>query len=238
MMAGNPVSAQQPVESFTFPGPDGSKLEALLTRPSKGQPPWSAVLVASGSGYPKEGAMFESLGRRAAGAGWLVLAFDWRYTTAGGNPSSTRKKELADLEAALAYLMSRADVRHDRIVLAGKSMGSALAYQVFLDHPELFGAALLTPVFRSTEGAERSYQGLSDQLRPILILAGDKDPLNNLDIMNGHISGHGSSLVVSLVQGDHGLNITRSQSPEKQAINRAHIDTSMAHMVKWLKALP
>ncbi len=237
-MGGNPVTQQQPAESFTLPGPDGSSLEALLYRPSQGQPPWPTILVASGSGYPKEGAMFESLGRQAASAGWLVVTFDWRYTISGGRASSTRKKELADLEAALAYLVSRDDVSQNRIIIAGKSMGSTLAYKVFGEHPELFGVALLTPVFRSTEGAERNYHGLSAQLRPVFIVAGESDPLNNLDIMNDHISGHRSSLVVSLVQGDHGLNITRGKAPEQQAINRAHIDTCMSHLVEWLKELP
>lgn len=76
--------------------PDGSCLEAVVSYPDGGVPA-PGLLVAPGSGYSKEGPLIVELCEQAAAADFVTLRFDWRYTAAGGRPSSNRKRELEDL---------------------------------------------------------------------------------------------------------------------------------------------
>jgi hypothetical protein len=68
----------------------------------------------------------------AVGVG--VLLFDYRgYGRSEGSPSETGLYE--DARAALAYLRGRQDVDAARLVYFGRSLGSAVAVDLALDHP-------------------------------------------------------------------------------------------------------
>ena len=223
----------QPV---SMPVPQARDLSGLLSLPD-GTGPWSAVVIASGSNYPKEGAIMAAMTVQVVAAGWAVLTFDWSYTTYGGGASSGRKREKSELQAALNYLRGQPEVNSGGIVVAGKSLGSAVAYAVFLDNPDLLAAALLTPVFRTADGAQRGYPGLADQKRPIHLLTGSSDPLNARPVMEAHLTGAGQHSVTTVVAGDHGLNMTRKKDDESQAANRANVEVSVKTVVAWLGTL-
>lgn len=207
-----------------------------MTTPS-GSGPLAGLVIAPGSSYPKEGAVISELDRQAAAADWAVLRFDWSYTTYGGSASGNRKRETAELGAALEYLKHRPGVDSSRVVVAGKSLGSAVAYAVFANHPEVMAAVLLTPVFRNAEGAQRAYGGLADESRPVHLLTGRNDPLNNHAVMKAHLAGAGDHIVVTAVPGDHGLKVTRRKDGESEAANRANIEAAIAPVNQWLVTL-
>ena len=95
-------------------------------------------------------------------------------------------------------------------------------------------AALLTPVFRNAEGAHRSYGGLAGESRPVHLLTGRNDPLNNHAVMKAHLAGAGDHIVVTTVPGDHGLNVTRKKDEESEAANRANIEAAVTPVTQWL----
>ncbi len=232
-MSWNALLMNKPVN---IPVPEARGLAGLWSLPASATS-WPAIVIASGSNYPKEGAIMAAMTERALAAGWAVLTFDWSYTTYGGSPSSSRKREKRELQAALDYLGSRPKIDRQRIVVAGKSLGSAVAYALFLDNLDLLGAALLTPVMRTPEGAERAYPGLSAQARPIHLLAGKSDPLNALPVMEAHLAGAGKQIVTTLIDGDHGLNVTRKKDETSQARNRANVAAGVRAVVRWLETL-
>ena len=219
-----------------IPVPEARGLAGLLSLPASATP-WPAIVVASGSSYPKEGAIVAAMTGQALAAGWAVLTFDWSYTTYGGSPSSSRKREKRELQAALDYLLNIDGSDARRTVVAGKSLGSAVAYALFLDNLDLLGAALLTPVMRTPEGAEKAYPGLTAQARPIHLLTGKSDPLNALPVMEAHLAGAGKQIVTTLIDGDHGLNVTRKKDEASQARNRANVAAGVRVVVRWLETL-
>ena len=227
------MNAVAPETSVRIPVAGARDLEGLLHLPAGGGP-GPGLVIAPGSSYPKEGPIIESLARQAAPAGWVVLRFDWSYTTYGGGASGSRKREAAELEAALAFLGTQAVCDPNRLVVAGKSLGSAAAYQVFRSHPELSAAMLLTPVFRTAEGAGKTYAGLAQEARPVLLVTGDRDSLNKPQVMEAHLAAAGKHIVAEVVAGDHGLCLSRRKDPDSQAANRDNIDAAMAGVVRWL----
>ena len=175
-------------ERVAIPVGEGGQLEALLDFPPTAGPV-PGLILAPGSSYPKEGPLIAALSAHALGAGWATLRFDWRYTTGGSRPSSNRSREVEDLEAALDYARALPRLAGPPLVLAGKSLGAAVAYRVFRSRPEVAAAALLTPVFRDPAGAEKHFPGLRDERRPVLLLAGNRDPLNVRPVMETHLQG-------------------------------------------------
>jgi hypothetical protein len=123
--------------------------------------------------------------------GVSIFLFDYRgYGRSEGKPSE--KGTYLDAEAALAYLHSREDVREDRIVYFGRSLGAAVAVDLVVRHPP--AALILESPFPSVPYmARRLYPFLPvwpllrtryDSLSrigqidvPLLVLHGDKDDI-------------------------------------------------------------
>ena len=181
--------------------------------------------------------MIVSLFQQAVAAGIAAFRFDWHYMTMGGQPSGNRRKEAEDLEGVLSFVQTQPHVDSRRIVLAGKSLGAAVCYRVFRSHPEIVGALLLTPVFCDESSGPRNYPDLSGETRPLMLLAGNRDPLNKLEVMHNYASNAGRNVNISVVDGDHSLNVSRGRDPEKTALNAENINAAMEDAVRWLKTV-
>ncbi len=216
--------------------PQGGEVPALIAYPP-GNSPIPLLIIAPGSAYPKEGALIAALADHAVTAGWAALRFDWRYTAAGGRASGNRAREAADLERVLAYAEGLPRVAAQPIVLAGKSLGAAVAYRVFRSRPQVAAVILLTPVFRDAASGDKHYPGLRAEQRPVYLLTGNHDPLNALPMMEAYVRGAGHQVAVTVVDGDHGLQLSRKKDAASQAANAANIAGAMAKVVNWLEGL-
>lgn len=112
------------------------------------------------------------------------------YGRSEGSPSE--EGTYLDAEAALAYLRSRPDVAHDRIVYFGQSLGAAVAVELAARHPPL-ALILESPLPSVPYMARRTYPFLTiwpflrtryDALArighvqaPLLVLHGDRDSI-------------------------------------------------------------
>ena len=131
-----------------------------------------------------------SMLRQALGASSFI--FDYRgYGFSEGKPSE--KGTYLDAEAALEYLRSRSDVKTDKLVLFGHSLGSAVAVEMASRH-SAYGLVLESPFDSIKDMARRMYPRLpmgvliylvrsrfdsmskiGDVRVPLLVLHGDRD---------------------------------------------------------------
>ena len=120
---------------------------AWVTLPD-GDGPHPAVVLVHGGGavhdmkLPEYEAAF-------ARAGLVVVAFDYRhFGDSGGEPRQllSVRRQLADVEAALAYTRSRPDVDAGRIALWGTSFGASHVITVASRHADLAAAVVQCPV--------------------------------------------------------------------------------------------
>ena len=127
-----------------------------------------------------------------------VFLFDYRgYGESQGTPSE--EGLYLDAEAALEYLNSREDVRSDRIVYFGRSLGGAVAVEL-AGHQPAYGLILESPLPSVSFVARQAYPILPAGLvrrilrarydalskiagvtAPVLILHGDEDDVVPLD---------------------------------------------------------
>ena len=159
----------------------GGMMPAQLARP-EGSGPLPAVLVIQEAFGLNE--HIEDVARRIAAAGYVTLAPDLFHR--GGAHRTASYADLpaaialmnelkddevvADLDAALAWLRARDDVRGDRIGITGFCMGGRISYLLACARPDAIAAA--APFYGGGIPVERT-----PALRcPVLAFFGGDDP--------------------------------------------------------------
>ena len=105
------------------------------------------VVLGHGLGAIRE-MRLDAFSERFAAAGIATLAFTYRYFgDSGGQPRQLMsvKRQLADWDAALAFVKSRTDVDGSRLAVWGSSFGGGHAITVASRHPELLAAVSQCP---------------------------------------------------------------------------------------------
>lgn len=111
------------VEEVTYQTEDGLTLAAWFV-PAQGEFGAGSVIVFNGNAGNR--AHRAPLAQALAGRGYAVLLVDYRGY--GANPGSPTESGLsADARAAVEYLKARSDIRSDRLVYYGESLGAAVA---------------------------------------------------------------------------------------------------------------
>jgi dienelactone hydrolase len=105
------------------------------------------VVLGHGLGATRE-MRLDAFAERFAQAGIAALAFTYRhFGDSDGRPRQllSIKRQLADWDAALAYVQSRRDVDASRVAVWGSSFGGGHAITVASRHPELRAAVAQCP---------------------------------------------------------------------------------------------
>jgi uncharacterized protein len=105
------------------------------------------VILGHGLGATREMRM-DAFAERFAQAGIAALAFTYRhFGDSGGHPRQllSIKRQLADWDAAIAWVKNRRDVDSTRIAVWGSSFGGGHAIMVAARHPELKAAVSQCP---------------------------------------------------------------------------------------------
>ena len=105
------------------------------------------VILGHGLGATRE-MRLDAFAERFAQAGIAALAFTYRhFGDSGGQPRQllSIKRQLADWDAAIAYVKGRPDVDGTRIAVWGSSFGGGHSITVASRHPELSAAVAQCP---------------------------------------------------------------------------------------------
>jgi pimeloyl-ACP methyl ester carboxylesterase len=140
---------------------------AWLTLPA-GAGPHPVVVLVHGGGATHE-MKLPQYEHAFSVAGFAVLAFDYRHFGAsGGRPRQllSVRRHLEDVDAALAFVRTRAELDARRIALWGTSLGASHVVAAAARHPELAAAIVQCPVLRGRAPA------LASGVRNILALTG------------------------------------------------------------------
>lgn len=171
-------------------------------------------------------------------AGFNVLIFDYRGYGESEGSGLNRRALIADTDAALDYLLTRADVDRDRIGMYGQSLGGAIGLNVMARRTEIRAAVIesaftswrdmaadalrLGPVgrilaFWLIRDHDRPIDAMGKIDRPILLVHGDRDsivPVEHSRRLRAASRG-GSATLVEYRGGDH--NSLRDSHPEIEA---------------------
>lgn len=227
-------------ETKTLDAPRGAKVPVAIHVPAEKAPfaregKRPAILIAPGQGYHMGLPLITGLAEEAARAGLVAYRFDWAYTAAKGRPAPDLASEIEDMETALKALLADPRVDPQRVFIAGKSLGTLVAYRVFAAHPELKGLFLLTPVARG--GVEVNYPKLTEAKRPILLTLGNRDPLCPLPTLYAALAKTKGNVATVVVAGDHGMNVGDWRDPAFKERNAANVKAALGATVHWIRVL-
>ena len=218
------------VEVVKIKTPRGATIEATLHSPAK--PNGTAVVLAPGQGYHRELPILEKSAEALAAAGFRALRFDWAYTLSKGQPSDDLSAEREDLEAALAHARALPGVT--KVVLAGKSLGSSVAFARALEKSEdLAGLVLLTfPIHQPGGQPNPGVARFGEQAAPTLVVQGAADPLGSLAALYELASKAKNPPRVVVVPGDHSF----AEKPD-DVKGAENVDLAAHAVVVWVKRL-
>ncbi len=205
------VAIAEPIRIST---PRGAPIAIIAEKPA-GPGPFPTVVLASGSGYHMRQPVLAETASALLAQGIAVYRFDWAYRVAGGEFAAQPKDrvaEIEDLNTVLALARNDPDVDRARIAVAGKSLGSIIAWRVLRNDPELRGALLLTPVCsrpQDPKAASANYPAVADEKRPFLWLLGDADPACPTATLYRFVAASGSPSGIAVIGGDHGFEAPR-----------------------------
>jgi fermentation-respiration switch protein FrsA (DUF1100 family) len=203
------------VEAVEIPLEDGGSLHGWFL-PGPRQPAPFTVIVFNGNAGNR--AHRAPLAAALRSHGLATLLFDYRGY--GGNEGHPTQQGLeADARAARGYLTGRADVRPDRVVYFGESLGSAVATILAAEHPP--SALILRSPFTSLADVGQIHYPilpvrwlLADRFAsidvipgvrsPVLVVAGDRDGIVPLELSQRLFDKAGAPKELLIVPGaDH-----------------------------------
>jgi hypothetical protein len=191
--------SQTAIRSFFFDGPAG-RLEALL---NAGKPDAKyAGLVCHphplGGGTMHNKVVFHAM-KALNSFGFPVLRFNFRGTGLSAGRHDEGRGEIADVQAALAWL------KHEfalPIIFAGFSFGSATGLRAVCPDPDVKALISIgTPV--EAEGRLYSYEFLRDCTKPKLFVSGDRDQYGPHALLEQVVTQAAEPKELVFVPGDH-----------------------------------
>jgi predicted alpha/beta-hydrolase family hydrolase len=194
-------------------------------------------LFAPGAGAPSSSAWMTAWAKRLATIG-TVVRFDYPYMLEGRR-SPDRQPKL--VEAHRAALEEARQGRAGKVVLAGKSMGSRIGCHVSVDASVdglvCFGYPLKGPSKAAKRGDVRDAV-LVELRTPILFIAGTRDPLCPLDLLETVRPRMTARNELHVVEGgDHSLAVSAKSlkdASERQSDVDGRILGAVARFVESL----
>ncbi len=188
------------------------------------------VLLAHGAGAGQDSPFIVHIREGLAAAGYAVLTFNYPYAEEGRRRPDPQPRLLECHRAAAARLRSYVPA----IVFAGKSMGGRIGSHVVADGAPASGLLFYGyPLVAPGSGMPRSVEHLHTIRVPMLFLAGTRDRLCPLDLLEDVLSGLPAAEAAIIEDGDHSFRI-----PARAGVTGEEVlDGLVAMSVDWLGGL-
>ncbi len=203
----------------------------------RGKGIFPCVILCPGRGYHKNRPLLKDFAKQAVDEGFAAIRFDWDFFTAGTDVSDELETEIQQLEKVVEQIKAIPQIDTTRIYLAGKSLGSLIAYRVFLSDKSLRGIILLTPVIPAIETAEEMYPGLKTEERKVVFILGNED-FNScrLQTLYRYLAECKAAVPVISLAGGHGFEqYYTTKDPYLQKLDKSNVNTAVECAVYWLK---
>lgn len=234
------------IETTKINTPRGSEVEITIHSSSNTKKP--TIIVAPGQSCNSKGPLFETLGTKGSLENFTVVRFEWAYCLKDPSkpiPSENLANEIEDFKAVMSYALSQDSVDEKQIFIAGKSLGSVVAHEVFQSTPQALGLVLLTPLCSYTtddngnplptpmQVCEENYPLLKQDLRPIYMAMGDHDSACVINVLFDYLKDSKGNILVNVAGGDHGFRIKNSSGKLDEVKTQRNIDSVVSGILNW-----
>ncbi len=196
------------------------------------------IIIAPGSGYHKDRPIIMDLAKQANENGFVSLRFNWTPNKKNLPDSLYILSQFTDVNKMINLIKKIPQIDTTQIFLAGKSLGSVLAYQAAIERYDIKGIILLTPLFSSAENAKQFYPHFDTQLTPVLVVVGSNDPDNTQLTVLYDAASHTKALInIAVVGGNHSLIIGDYTTLPGQGQNLRNITVANQNVINWMLGL-
>lgn len=220
--------------AVTIPISDTENVSGILSMPeSKARE--TAVIIAHGAGNDMHQPLLQFLAEGLAAGGHPTLRFNFLYREKGKNGPDRQDVLYLAWQGAHRFLLDHLGVPPKRVVAMGKSLGGRMASQMVAEG--------LLPVARLIFlGYPLHAAGKKENLRdrhlyeiaiPMLFFAGTRDPLCDLQLLQGVLDRLQAPHALELIEGgDHSFNVPKALGVSPEEVYRRVLKTTM----EWLNA--
>jgi dienelactone hydrolase len=246
------VCLAAPPETAKVKTPRGVELNVAIHAPAKPSGKVAAVVIAPGQGYHMDLPIVRELAERLAENGVMAFRFDWNYFSTDpqkGSPSPGLTAELEDMQTVINFARRDSRVNPDQVIIAGKSIGSVVAYRAFTNDASAKALVLLTPLCsRATDDngralpaplptAPQNYPRFGEVSKPVVMVVGNADPLCSPPLLFDFIKGTKGNVAAVVIGGDHGWNIGGVSDAAFERRNAENIAAGVQLTAHWVNVI-
>jgi predicted esterase len=221
----------------------GDSVEVIEDVPP-GSGPFPAVILAPGGAYHARAPIPEGLSKSLIASGIAVFRFNWSYYPKSGPDGRAQDDwsvESHDMKAVLESALADSRIAKGKVVLAGKSRGSIIAWRVLQSTPEAKAAVLLTPVCSRASKENPApqpvdyYRGSGSEMRPVLMISGDNDPYCSTPLLYQFAASYGGPLRLAVIRGNHSLEVGNNKDAANAGPNAANVELAVSVAADFIR---
>lgn len=237
------------VESAKVKTARGASVDVLVNIPDHLSTKNAAVVIAPGQGYNMTLPIVQGLAEKLAADGIIAYRFNWNYYSTdpqNGQPSDDLSNEVQDMQAVIALAKADARVDVSQLILAGKSLGTVVSYEIFRLDTSAKALVLMTPLCTSdyddkgnvlpapvASGAQ-NYPNLSSEARPIEMILGNKDPNCSVPMLYDFLKNTQGNISTVVIGGDHSWNVSRGTDADSVRRNADNVAAGVSAVSHWI----
>lgn len=211
------------------------QVTALLYAAPKKERAGTTIILGHGAGAPQTHPFMRVFASGLAARGLDAMTFDFLYMEQGRRVPDPKAKLEACYAAVIEAAQKPKQLKGNRLVIGGKSMGGRIASQVAAQ-PEMANeiAALVFlgyPLHPPGRPDKLRDAHLPDIKAPLLFVQGERDAFGTADELRATIKQHHLDATLHVVAGgDHSLKVPKSAGISQQQV----YESTMDEICRWL----
>src|SRR6185503_14141724 len=230
-------------EKLTVKVNENDSVTALVYAAAKQERAGVTVILGHGAGASQDSGFMRMFANGLAARGVDVITFNFIYMEQGRSVPDQKGKLESCFRAVIETAVKHRKLKHNRLVIGGKSMGGRIASQVAAAASQekqpladqIDGLVFLGYPLHPPGAPEKlRVEHLEHVRKPMLFVQGTRDALGTPEEIQPFIKGFKPAAKIHTIEGgDHSF-----KAPKKFGLPQEEIyDTAMNEIVRWAESL-
>lgn len=205
---------------------------ALIYAASKRERAGMTIVLGHGAGANQSSGFMRMVAGGLAARGFDAMTFNFLYTEQGRSFPDPKARLESCYRAVIDAALKRKQLKKNRLVIGGKSMGGRIASQVAAANPDgIDGLVFLGyPLHPPGRPDKLRAEHLNEIKAPMLFVQGSRDAFGNEDEIRAVIKKlRLPATLFPVAGGDHSFKVSKSSGVPQQQV----YENVMDEVVKW-----
>jgi predicted alpha/beta-hydrolase family hydrolase len=223
-------------EKLTIAVNDSDSVTALLYLAAKKGRLNVTIILGHGAGADQMSSFMRMVAKGMAARGFDVMTFNFIYKERGRGAPDPKAKLEACYRAVIDAALKNRNLKSNKLVIGGKSMGGRIASQVAAEDSEgIDGLVFLGyPLHPPGRLDKMRDEHLPKIKRPMLFVQGARDAFGTEKEIEAIIKKHRlKATLFPIPDGDHSLKIPKSAGPSQQDV----YDSVYDYISRWAEMI-